>query len=503
MIASQQNNSMDNNNIHNNIPDLHKQPVYINGVGWRYETEHRMTRWPEWKDSRLPGTYMFTLNVNGGQHLLGHLEGTARVVYAWMKDNSDATVAASRDALYYRHALLGTRPMPFVKPAAPQTTAVETAVNQPPLATPVPSSAACTHTATPVPSSAPVQGRFYGPALSASQAQPAAAPRHAKTHFPLEALQQPDAPHIVLSPLGEKVLEAWNRMPKVVPEIEHICLAIMPNHIHAVIALHREISRPIGAVIRSFMGVTTHSLHQMMSEHQVLWNASAATIGRKASPDKPSLWEERFCVGVCQSEDKLHTRIGYVLENPFFGILEKEHRNMMQRVQRLTIAGRKYRGYGNMLLLKEPDRIQVFCHRKHPVTKEPYHLTSDFLSEKSNILRAAAEGVVIVTPGISPGESDIMWSVLRAGGNVINIQKEELTDRWHPDNERRLYCSRGTLLVLAVHDMPHQVFRDHYGQIIPTDSKYVKFHLLNLVAAELCSDGIEHSCYISSHAPLS
>lgn len=53
-----------------------KQPVYIEGVGWRNPVEHRMTRWPYWKDARKPGTYMVTLNVNGGKQALDTLAGS-------------------------------------------------------------------------------------------------------------------------------------------------------------------------------------------------------------------------------------------------------------------------------------------------------------------------------------------------------------------------------------------------------------------------------------------
>ena len=155
----------------------------------------------------------------------------------------------------------------------------------------------------------------------------------------------------------------------------------------------------------------------------------------------------------------------------------------------------------NMLLLKEPDRLQVFCHRRHPATREPYHLTQDFREERAAVLRAVADGAVIVTPGISPGEADIMWAVLRGGGAVINLQKDEipLSDKWHPSNERRLYCSLGRLLVLSVRDLPRHTFRDRHGDIIPAGSTYARFHLLNLVAEELCSEGIEHQCVVVTH----
>lgn len=525
-----------------------KLPKYIDGVGWRYDTEHSMTRWPDWKDSHMPGTYMITLNVSGGRHVLGHLEGTSKAIRDWMQTHRDAVQAASNDPYYYRHALLGTKAMPFVLktddpafynyskalPSAPPITpigAVETAPNKEALLTQsiAPRDSGATGSASlsdggAMPGVAQdgrsaastalhngeavlVRGRFDGVAVT----------KHRKTHFPVEALALPDAPHIVLSPLGEKVKEIWERMPVVVPQVHHVCLAIMPNHIHAIIYVHSEMPRAIGAVLRSFMGTSSHALHQMIAAGTAVWKSSAkmpdgtavwkssakmpggASIkggkeSQSGSTAKPSLWEEGYCVGVCQNEENLHTRIGYVLENPFFGILEREEPDLMQRALRLKVAGRLYGGYGNPLLLKEPERIQVFCHRKHPVTHEPYINTNDFRNEKAAILRAVNNGAVIVTPGISPGEADIMWSVLQAGGKVINIQKEEISDKWHPEKQRRIYCSQGQMLVLAVNDLPRQQFYDSWGQPIPMDTQYVRFHLLNYVAAEICAEGIEYMC---------
>ena len=446
-----------------------KRLIYIDGVGWRYATEHRMTRWPLWKDSRKPGTYMITLNINGSQKLLGTLAGSSAAIYSWMKEHPEEVKAASDDAYYYRHALLGTGAMPFVlKPVVETTGHKEQASDKAPASYKQPSS--CGGVSTPSAKS--------------------------RTHFPLPALSQPGAPHIELSPLGIKVKESLERMPQVEPKIELVCYSIMPNHIHFIIAVRGELSRPIGTIIRSFMGATSRSLHMLRAEGKIQWNSAVASIARKASTEKPSLWQPGYCIGICHTEQKLHTRIGYVMENPFFGILETERHDFMKRTMMLTIKGRRYSGYGNMLLLKEPDRLQVFCHRKHPVTHEPYHLTQDFREEKQAILNAAADGVVIITPGISPGEADIMWSVLQNGGNVINIQQEEIpiSDKWHPEKERRIYCSQGQMLVLSVHDLPHQTFYDCMGQEIPMTTSYARFHLLNFVAEELCQEGIENEC---------
>lgn len=463
-----------------------KRLIHIDGVGWRYATEHRMTRWPLWKDSRKPGTYMITLNINGSQKLLGTLAGSSAAIYGWMKEHPEEVKAASADAYYYRHALLGTGAMPFVlKPVVETTGHKEQASYKAPTSYMQASYKA--------PDSYKVPTNCKQPSPCGGVSTPSAKSR---THFPLPALSQPCAPHIELSPLGIKVKESLERMPQVEPKIELVCYSIMPNHIHFIIAVRGELSRPIGTIIRSFMGATSRSLHMLKAEGKIQWNSAAASIARNASTEKPSLWQPGYCIGICHTEQKLHTRIGYVIENPFFGILENERHDFMKRTMMLTIKGRRYSGYGNMLLLKEPDRLQVFCHRNHPVTHEPYHLTQDFREEKQAILNAAADGVVIVTPGISPGEADIMWSVLQNGGYVINIQQEEIpiSDKWHPEKERRIYCSQGQMLVLSVHDLPHQTFYDCMGQEIPMTTSYARFHLLNFVAEELCQEGIENEC---------
>ena len=473
-----------------------KRLIYIDGVGWRYATEHRMTRWPLWKDSRKPGTYMITLNINGSQKLLGTLAGSSAAIYGWMKEHPEEVKAASADAYYYRHALLGTGAMPFVlKPVVETTDHKEQASDKAPTSYMQASDKAPTSymQASDMQTSYKAPTSYKQPSSCGGVSTPSAKSR---THFPLPALSQPGAPHIELSPLGIKVKESLERMPQVEPKIELVCYSIMPNHIHFIIAVRGELNRPIGTIIRSFMGATSRSLHMLKAEGKIQWNSAAASIARKASTEKPSLWQPGYCIGICHTEQKLHTRIGYVIENPFFGILETERHDFMKRTMMLTIKGRRYSGYGNMLLLKEPDRLQVFCHRNHPVTHEPYHLTQDFWEEKQAILNAASDGVVIVTPGISPGEADIMWSVLQNGGFVINIQQEEIpiNDKWHPEKERRIYCSQGQMLVLSVHDLPHQTFYDCMGQEIPMTTSYARFHLLNFVAEELCQEGIENEC---------
>lgn len=58
--------------------DGEKRPAWIEGAGWRYETEHRATRRHHSHHYNDKGTYLITLVVNGRKPLLGHIVGDVR-----------------------------------------------------------------------------------------------------------------------------------------------------------------------------------------------------------------------------------------------------------------------------------------------------------------------------------------------------------------------------------------------------------------------------------------
>lgn len=53
-----------------------KKPTYIEGVGWRYETDHIMTRRMEEHDYQSRCIYMITITTEGRSTILGTLQWT-------------------------------------------------------------------------------------------------------------------------------------------------------------------------------------------------------------------------------------------------------------------------------------------------------------------------------------------------------------------------------------------------------------------------------------------
>ena len=67
-----------------------------------------------------------------------------------------------------------------------------------------------------------------------------------------EATEGPDKPHVVLSPLGEKVKVEWFGISRYYHQIEVIRLCVMPDHIHGILFVHEKIERHLGHVINGF-----------------------------------------------------------------------------------------------------------------------------------------------------------------------------------------------------------------------------------------------------------
>lgn len=208
----------------------------------------------------------------------------------------------------------------------------------------------------------------------------------------------------------------------------------------------------------------------------------------------------------------------YMLENPLRARIREECPRLMQRQLHLWIGGREYAAFGNLFLLKNPEKEQVFFHRytevdeaerqailssgqltdkerqhlKTAPRKIPTHLTAFFVRERARLLRMAEEGTVLVTPGISKGESLIVNAAIDAQLPLILLQKEPITRYWKP-SERRFYaCTTGHLLILAPWQLDDEIGKKGevngyaVGSADNPISDYARFHHLNDLVQEIC-----------------
>ena len=174
--------------------------------------------------------------------------------------------------------------------------------------------------------------------------------------------------------------------------------------------------------------------------------------------------------------------IAYVHDNPRRAILRHLLPDHMRRCLHVQIGNRSYGAFGNLFLLRWPRKVQVMCHRNHPVSRRPYEETDDYAREHSQWVAEIMEGgTAIVTPGISRGELLMKNECIEQGYPLIHLQKEPIGQYWKPEKKRFDACEKGSLLILAPWNL------DTMGDVgnVPSDSDYSRFHNLNTLAAEI------------------
>ena len=327
---------------------------------------------------------------------------------------------------------------------------------------------------------------------------------------------------LVLTPLGEAVRRAWQETPARQAAhgnsvVVHAAVC-MPDHFHGVIEVLQPMQWSLGDIMQAFKAVCTSRWQQgqglpasvdrpisadcrgegapawlrqkaaMHSSEGALVRSLSkrqrqeyyAFVGRAQRP----LFDDNYDDTVCLDDRHRQAMIAYVADNPRRALLRRLLPDYMRRCLHVQIGQHHYGAFGNLFLLRWPRKVQVQCHRRHPVTRQPYEQTADYADSRARWQTAVVEGgTVIVTPGISRGEQLMKHECLERGYPLIHLQQEPVGCYWKPEKSRFEACCGGSLLILAPWHL------DTMGSVsgVPADTDYSRFHNLNTLAAEICA----------------
>ena len=328
-----------------------------------------------------------------------------------------------------------------------------------------------------------------------------------------------DWPHLNLSPLGKVVFEEEApKITKYYPMVELWRMTIMPDHIHMIIYIRKRLpeGKTLGHIVAGFKSGCSRAWWRLQEKGKMPLVANTTSTGaanRKAAPhmtaapvqatsvacvNRPPLFSPGYNDRVLKNSRQLQAWKEYLIDNPYRLLVRRTLPSHFQRCLDIKIGDETFSAFGNFLLLKKPEKLQVFCHRKarfsqlteeektsHNITYHalpeaptgiPYTETEAFIKEKNSLLDAASSGIPLVTPGISDGEKNIMNTCIKLGLPLIHIQQQKINAQWKPEKSRFDACVAGHLLIL----IPQ-------SDNINTESKYSNFHNMNDLAKMICS----------------
>ncbi len=287
-----------------------------------------------------------------------------------------------------------------------------------------------------------------------------------------------DKPHLKPSRLGQTVLD--EELPKIhhyYPMVDLWQVCLMPDHIHMIVRIREPLpkGKHLGIIIGAFKGGISRAW----------WKLNSTVSAASAEDSRSSLFEPNYNDHILMRDGQLENWKCYLRDNPLRYMMRHEYPDLFQRSLCITIGGVRYSAFGNMLLLRQPEKHQVFFHRR--TNGIPTENTDVWKTESQRLIAAANSGDVLVTPGVSECEKRVKNMALEQKLRLIHVQAEPIGQYWKPERSRFEACAFGSLLILAPwsEDMPAFV------------SDYERFHYLNHLTETICAIG--HTTNVAVH----
>lgn len=261
-----------------------------------------------------------------------------------------------------------------------------------------------------------------------------------------------DTAHVEPTALGTYVAQAFRKMAtdttaKTGCRVQVLHYAIMPDHFHAMLYLRDKppVAYALGKLIAAWKSECTHAYWEqsggLKSREQNEESSSRAT---NFSSEKSPLFNRGFNDRILFREGQKDAWITYLDENPRRLWLKMHFPDRLRKVYEFK-AGKKEHQYiavGDTFLVKNPERLQVRCHRN--LTEEQIQ------SEVDKYLKEARRGTVLVSPFISPAEKAVYEACYKEKLKMIHIVNRGLDGKFiYPSGLDLQGCSDGFMLVLA------------------------------------------------------
>ena len=244
------------------------------------------------------------------------------------------------------------------------------------------------------------------------------------------SMQIPPSPYDVngrmsYSKLGNGIFDLWRDFSSLVPEINPIIIQLMPEHLHCILQVTRQMSKPLGQAIATFKGACSELYWKLMPEMQGI-----------------PLFEKGYQDTILFHKGQLDNMIKYVLDNPRRLAVKTLFPDLFKVQREIVLEGTSYTAVGNHFLLGYPLLRQVQVSRRD-------YGTEAFYLNKHELLGSIQYGTALVSPCLSEGERDIAYTALSNKIPLIVLKHNGFSRYYKPSGVFFDACADGRLLMLA------------------------------------------------------
>lgn len=278
----------------------------------------------------------------------------------------------------------------------------------------------------------------------------------------------PDAPRIILSPLGEEVEALIQTISQQHPEIEIWQRVVMEDHLHLLLRVKSRLPKHLGQVVAGFKAACSKAYWRHLGLPPSAPNPPASSPASSSLPHpagpvpvagaagshpagsvpmaeaagkRPSLFEPGYHDRLLLRAGQLATLKRYLNDNPRRLAVKRQHPQLFRKRLHIRIGSQEYAAYGNIFLLRKPDKAQVLVHRADTPAQHAAHM--------QQWQQLALNGGVLVSPFISPREKEARDMARQFSGDLIILRENGFPDIFKPQGWEFPYCAAGHLLLLA------------------------------------------------------
>ena len=246
--------------------------------------------------------------------------------------------------------------------------------------------------------------------------------------------------------MGEELVKKLLSHPQYYPEIRILQFCLMPDHLHAILYVTKPMDVTFNTVIRS-LWQGAKKLGRAYSSSISPESDSGLTNEGFLNPPF-SIFTERPFIRPMSRRGQLQVMIRYVQMNPQRLATKRLMPGYFRVQEGIEIAGRTYRGVGNMMLLQAERYAPV--HVRRVMVEAAEHGEDKVLRDYMNgCVLAARQGTVMVSPFISPKEKEVMEVLLREGHPFIYLTDNGFRDYYKPQDSLFGAVARKQVLILS------------------------------------------------------